>query len=144
MDAIAANANRLIGGFSTAVLRYIDGAAHLAAFTPTDPAGDRVLQSSFPVPFAQFPPYRLVASGVAAQLPDTEVEPAARDIARARGYRSMLFAPLMSDGQAIGTILNDDVNQPPVAVDDSATTDEDTSLTLTQANLKGNDTLTVE
>ncbi|MGY3080915.1 hypothetical protein ACVWZZ_007323 [Bradyrhizobium sp. LM6.10] len=60
-DAIAANANRLIGGFSTAVLRYIDGAAHLAAFTPTDPAGDRVLQSSFPVPFAQFPPYQLVA-----------------------------------------------------------------------------------
>jgi two-component system NtrC family sensor kinase len=104
-DAIAANANRLIGGFSTAVLRYIDGAAHLAAFTPTDPAGDRVLQSSFPVPFAQFPPYRLVANGVAAQLPDTEVEPAARDIARARGYRSMLFAPLMSDGAAIGVII---------------------------------------
>ncbi|MGY4508126.1 GAF domain-containing protein [Bradyrhizobium sp. USDA 3650] len=104
-DAIAANANRLIGGFSTAVLRYIGGAAHLAAFTPTDPAGDRVLQASFPVPFAQFPPYRLVANGAAAQLPDTEVEPAARDIARARGYRSMLFAPLMSDGEAIGIII---------------------------------------
>ncbi|MBR0852923.1 GAF domain-containing sensor histidine kinase [Bradyrhizobium liaoningense] len=104
-DAIAANANRLIGGFSTAVLRYIDGAAHLAAFTPTDPVGDRVLQSSFPVPFAQFPPYRLVANGAAAQLLDTEIEPAARDIARARGYRSMLFAPLMSEGEAIGVII---------------------------------------
>ncbi len=104
-DAIATNANRLIGGFSTAVLRYIDGAAHLAAFTPTDPAGDRVLQASFPVPFAQFPPYRLVANGTAAQLPETELEPAARDIARARGYRSMLFAPLMSDGEAIGVII---------------------------------------
>ncbi|WFU22533.1 GAF domain-containing protein [Bradyrhizobium sp. CB1717] len=104
-DAIAANANRLIGGFSTAVLRYNDGAAHLAAFTPTDPAGDRVLQASFPVPFAQFPPYRLVANGAAAQLPDTELEPAARDIARARGYRSMLFAPLMSEGEAIGIII---------------------------------------
>ena len=104
-DAIAANANRLIGGFSTAVLRYVDGAAHLAAFTPTDPAGDRVLQASFPVPFAQFPPYSLVADGAAAQLPDTEIEPAARDIARARGYRSMLFAPLMSEGEAIGIII---------------------------------------
>ncbi|WP_407184275.1 GAF domain-containing protein [Bradyrhizobium centrosematis] len=104
-DAIAANANRLIGGFSTAVLRYVDGAAHLAAFTPTDPAGDRVLQASFPVPFAQFPPYQLVAKGAAAQLPDTELEPAARDIARARGYRSMLFAPLMSEGEAIGIII---------------------------------------
>ncbi|TQF32949.1 GAF domain-containing protein [Bradyrhizobium sp. UNPA324] len=104
-EAIAANANRLIGGFSTAVLRYVDGAAHLAAFTPTDPAGDRVLQASFPVPFAQFPPYQLVAKGAAAQLPDTELEPAARDIARARGYRSMLFAPLMSEGEAIGLII---------------------------------------
>lgn len=104
-EAIAVNANRLIGGFSTAVLRYIDGAAHLAAFTPTDPAGDRVLQASFPVPFAQFPPYQLVANGVAAQLPDTEFEPAARDIARARGYRSMLFTPLMSEGEAIGIII---------------------------------------
>ncbi len=104
-DAIAANANRLIGGFSTAVLRYVDGAAHLAAFTPTDPAGDRVLQASFPVPFARFPPYGLVANGTAAQLPNTELEPAARDIARARGYRSMLFAPLMSEGEAIGIII---------------------------------------
>ncbi|WP_339038550.1 GAF domain-containing protein [Bradyrhizobium symbiodeficiens] len=104
-DAIAANANRLIGGFSTAVLRYVDGAAHLAAFTPTDPAGDRMLQASFPVPFAQFPPYSLVANGAAAQLPDTELEPAARDIAHARGYRSMLFAPLMSEGEAIGLII---------------------------------------
>ncbi|MCK1738210.1 GAF domain-containing protein [Bradyrhizobium sp. 138] len=104
-EAIAANANRLIGGFSTAVLRYVDGAAHLAAFTPTDPAGDRVLQASFPVPFARFPPYSLVAHGAAAQLPDTELEPAARDIARARGYRSMLFTPLMSEGEAIGIII---------------------------------------
>jgi two-component system NtrC family sensor kinase len=104
-DAIAANANRLIGGFSTAVLRYIDGAAHLAAFTPGDPAGDRVLQDSFPVPFAQFPAYRLVANGQSAQLPDTELEPAARDIARARGFRSMLFTPLMSEGEAKGVII---------------------------------------
>ncbi|MGX1170295.1 GAF domain-containing protein [Bradyrhizobium sp. DASA03005] len=104
-EAIATNANRLIGGFSTAVLRYIDGAAHLAAFTPTDPTGDRVLQASFPVRFAQFPPYQLVANGAAAQLPDTELEPAARDIARARGYRSMLFTPLMSEGEAIGIII---------------------------------------
>ncbi|SDI37787.1 GAF domain-containing protein [Bradyrhizobium sp. Rc2d] len=104
-EAIAGNANRLIGGFSTAVLRYVDGAAHLAAFTPTDPAGDRVLQASFPVAFTQFPPYQLVANGAAAQLPDTELEPAARDIARARGYRSMLFTPLMSEGEAIGIII---------------------------------------
>ncbi|MET3909738.1 two-component system NtrC family sensor kinase [Bradyrhizobium sp. S3.3.6] len=104
-DAIATNANRLIGGFSTAVLRYIDGAAHLAAFTPGDPAGDRVLQESFPVPLAQFPAHQLTASGESTQLPDTELEPAARDIARARGFRSMLFTPLMSEGEAKGVII---------------------------------------
>ncbi|QQN66402.1 GAF domain-containing protein [Bradyrhizobium diazoefficiens] len=104
-ESIAANANRLIGGFSTAVLRYIDGAAHLAAFTPGDAAGDRVLQASFPVPFAQFPAYQLTANGESAQLPDTELEPAARDIARARGFRSMLFTPLMSEGEAKGVII---------------------------------------
>ncbi|MGH6714336.1 MAG: GAF domain-containing protein, partial [Bradyrhizobium sp.] len=101
---IVASANRLIGGFSTAIFRYTDGAIHLAAFTPTDPAGDAVLQSSFPVPSDKFPPYHLVQDGAPAELPDTELEPAARDIARARGYRSMLFAPLMNEGTAIGII----------------------------------------
>src|SRR5205814_7937457 len=39
-QAIADRANRLIGGFSTAVYRFINGIAHLAAFTPTSPAAD--------------------------------------------------------------------------------------------------------
>lgn len=103
-DAIVHSANRLIGGFSTALFRHADGKVHLAAFTPTDPAGDAVLQSSFPVPFDRFPPYELTRDGAHAELPDTETEPAARDIARARGYRSMLFAPLMDNGESIGII----------------------------------------
>ena len=103
-DAIVHSANRLIGGFSTAVFRYGDGKIHLAAFTPTDAEGDAVLQSSFPVPLEAFPPYHLTLDGAPAELPDTETEPAARDIARARGYRSMLFAPLMNDGVAVGII----------------------------------------
>jgi GAF domain-containing protein len=103
-EAIVGSANRLIGGFSTALFRFADGAIHLAAFTPTDPAGDAVLQSSFPMPSANFPPYHLVRDGAPAELVDTELEPAARDIARARGYRSMLFAPLMNEGNAVGVI----------------------------------------
>jgi GAF domain-containing protein len=103
-EAIAHSANRLIGGFSAAVFRYIDGQIHLAAFTPTDAEGDAVLQSSFPAPLAEFPPYELTREGAPAELPDTETEPAARDIARARGYRSMLFAPLMNEGVAVGII----------------------------------------
>src|SRR5262249_30331490 len=103
-DAIVHSANRLIGGFSTAVFRYRDGKIHLAGFTPTDAEGDAFLQSSFPVPPEQFPPYQLTLNGAPAELPDTEAEPAAREIARARGYRSMLFAPLMNEGVAVGII----------------------------------------
>ncbi|NOJ45676.1 GAF domain-containing protein [Bradyrhizobium sp. WSM 1744] len=103
-DAIADRANRLIGGFSAALFRYMDGKIQLAAFTPTDPAGDAVLQASFPVPLDEFPPYHLTREGVPAELPDTDLEPAARDIARARGYRSMLFAPMMNNGEAVGII----------------------------------------
>jgi GAF domain-containing protein len=103
-DAIAESANRLIDGFSAAVFRYIDDKIHLAAFTPTDTAGDTVLQASFPAPLDEFPPYHLTREGAPAELPDTDIEPAARKIARARGYRSMLFAPLMNDSAAIGII----------------------------------------
>ena len=38
-EAIATSSNRLIGGFSTAVLRFIGGNVHLAAFTPTNAGG---------------------------------------------------------------------------------------------------------
>src|SRR4051812_39637636 len=35
-EAIASSAKRLLGGFSTAVLRFLDGTVHLAALTPTN------------------------------------------------------------------------------------------------------------
>ena len=37
-EAIADSAKRLLGAFSTAVFRFVDGTVHLAAFTPTNPA----------------------------------------------------------------------------------------------------------
>ena len=103
-DAVVANAKRLIGGFSSAIWRFGGDAVELAAFTPTDPAGDEALKASFPVPITRFPPYELIRHGAPAELPDTETEAAARDIAQARGFRSMLFAPLMNDGVAVGVI----------------------------------------
>src|ERR1700761_1030564 len=44
-EAIATSANRLLGGFSTAAFRFVDGVAYLAAFTPIDPASDEVLKA---------------------------------------------------------------------------------------------------
>jgi two-component system NtrC family sensor kinase len=105
-DAIAASAKRLIGGFSTSVFRFVDGVAHVAAFTPTNPAADQLLKASFPRPVAEFPPFELALAGAVVQVPDTEAEPDARmkQIARARGFRSALNAPLMSKETALGLI----------------------------------------
>jgi two-component system NtrC family sensor kinase len=105
-DAIAASANRLIGGYSTAVLRFLDGTVHLAAFTPTTPEADFVLTSSLPGPTAAFKPFELAARGVPTQIADTETfeDERIREVARARGYRSILYAPLVSAGVPIGVI----------------------------------------
>src|SRR5215471_5816878 len=54
-DAIASSANRLIGGYSTAVFRFIDGVQHLKAFTSTTPEADEVLKNTFPIPLANAP-----------------------------------------------------------------------------------------
>jgi two-component system NtrC family sensor kinase len=104
-EAIATSANRLVGGFSSTVFRFIDGVAHLKAFTPTTPAADQVLQTTFPRPVADFPPFQMAQAGEVTRIPDTEaLSDEIGDIARARGFRSMLFAPLMNDGVSIGLI----------------------------------------
>jgi GAF domain-containing protein len=106
-EAIAISANRLIGGFSTAVFRYIDGMQHLEAFTPTNPVADEALRASFPRPLTtSSAPFELLRDGKPTQIVDTESSPniLARDLARLRGFRSMLFTPLMSNGVPIGLI----------------------------------------
>jgi two-component system, NtrC family, sensor kinase len=106
--AIATSANRLLGGFSTTVFRFVDGLMYLKAFTPTNPAADELLQGMFPRPLAEFPIFELVRDGEARQIADTEAEtgiaPVLRDLARSRGFRSMLFTPLMSNRETIGMI----------------------------------------
>jgi two-component system, NtrC family, sensor kinase len=104
-EAIAVSANRVSGGFSSTVFRIIDGIAYLKAFTPTTPAADEVLKATFPRPVVDFPPFRMAQAGEVTQIPDTEaLSDDILNIARARGFRSMLFAPLMNDGMSIGFI----------------------------------------
>ena len=89
-EAIATSANRLIGGFSTAVLRFIDGIVHLAASRrPT--RRRRRLKTSFPRPLADVP-----ASSDDADRRDrpdrrhrNRSTICQREIARARGFRSI-------------------------------------------------------
>ena len=106
-EAIATSANTLIGGFSATVLRFVGDTIYLAAFTPTNQAADAALMASFPRPLAEFPPFLLVRDGETIQLADTEadhVPPGSRELGRLRGFRSVLFAPLMSKSAAIGII----------------------------------------
>ncbi|MBR0741911.1 GAF domain-containing protein [Bradyrhizobium liaoningense] len=104
-DAIAKRANALLGGFSTTVFRFIDGMAHLAAFTPTNSAADEALKNMFPRPIADFESFARTKAGKVVPTPDTEaLTNDIKFIARARGFRSMLFVPLASGGVVIGMI----------------------------------------
>ncbi len=104
-EAIATSSNRLLGGFSCTVVRFIDGMAHLKAFTPTTPEADRVLQSGFPQPVSGFVPFQNAHACEVTQVPDTEaLVGRILNVSRARGFRSMLFAPLVNKGEAIGVI----------------------------------------
>ncbi len=107
-DAIASSSRRLIEGFSTTVFRIVDGVLNLVAYTPTNPAADDALRAMFPRPIAEFPPFAMVRDGAIAQIADTESDPGVptmmRELARLRGYRAMLFTPLMRDASVIGMI----------------------------------------
>ncbi len=107
-DAIAASSKRLLGGFSTTVFRIEGGVLHLVAFTVTNEVADRALAAMFPRPIAEFPPFAMVADGRMAHVEDTERDPRVpamlRELARLRGYRAMLFTPLLRDGAVVGMI----------------------------------------
>jgi len=107
-EAIAERSNRLIDGLSTAVHRVIDDALHLAAFTRTTPAGDAALRASFPRPLSSAAWGENIRNGETVHIPDAEIEwagqPTLLEMARLRGFRSLLFVPLLRDGATIGII----------------------------------------
>ena len=103
-DAIADKANRLIGGFSTAVLRYIDGAAHLAAFTPTDPAGDRVRRPRSRCGSPNFRPTSLCSAGRQRNCPIPSSSPPRGNCTCARLSQHAVRAA-DERGRAIGIII---------------------------------------
>ena len=104
--AIATSANRLLSGFSTAVFRFLNGIVYLEAFTPTTPSANKLLRAAFPSPITEFQPFQLAQRGEPVQIPDIEELPDSqiKSVARARGFRSMLFSPLMINGLPIGLI----------------------------------------
>jgi len=104
-DGIAKAAVRLIGGVSAAVTRTSGDTLHLAALTSTSNVGDELLNSQFPCPVSKLPGHaRALQVRTPYCVSDTEKVPRIRDVARARGYRSAIFVPLLRDKVPIGTI----------------------------------------
>ncbi|PPQ18918.1 hypothetical protein CV770_13290 [Bradyrhizobium sp. AC87j1] len=107
-EAIAERSNRLMGGLSTVFLRLADDMVELVAFTSADPDGDAALKASFPRSAAEYPLLDLVRDGRVAEIADTESElgmrTGARDIGRARGFRSVLLTPLKNEQGLLGLI----------------------------------------
>ena len=105
-EAIAISANRLLGGFSAAVFRFLDGTVYLAASTPVSPAADAALKADFPKSADEFEPFQLAQQAKPFPIPDTEQIPYApiKQITRVHGFRSMLFVPLMNGDDPIGII----------------------------------------
>ena len=107
-EAIAERSNRLVQGLSTTVQSLVDDTLHIMAFTRTSPEADAALQASFPRPLSRFPWGERIRRGEIVHIPDVEVElaefPALLEVARLRGFRSMLFVPLLREGTVIGII----------------------------------------
>jgi two-component system, NtrC family, sensor kinase len=106
-EAIAESAKHLIGGQSAIVTRVVDDQVHLVAFTKRSEAGDRELQSSYPIaltsPLVQS---KVARTGEYIVRTDIDAEPPSKmkELARARGYRSSISIPMLRDGISIGTI----------------------------------------
>ena len=106
-EAIAERSKLLVGGLSTSVTMIIDDMFHLMALTPVSAEADAALKALFPAPLSMLPDIDLILRGETVRIADIEdpnAPPAVREMARLRGYRSVLFVPLMRDGKATGTI----------------------------------------
>jgi two-component system, NtrC family, sensor kinase len=75
--------------------------------TPVNPAADAHLRASFPIPLSEVIWGQPIRRGEILRVADTEAEampPRHRDMGRIRGWRSVVYVPLLSDARPIGAI----------------------------------------
>src|SRR5215467_7367150 len=106
-DTIVMSCKRLLNSHTAVVTRVSEGKLQLAAFTPVSAEADQELKRYYPL---ELDGKGLVASaareGVPFLITDTEMDAHLPNVelARRRGYRSVLIVPMLSQGATIGTI----------------------------------------
>jgi two-component system, NtrC family, sensor kinase len=104
---IAERSNELVGGLSTSVLRFEDGMLHMMAYTRVSPEADAALKIFYPKPLSAMPwgeSARLGKVYITTDIESEDVTAEALQLARLRGWRSVLIVPLLSDKTPIGAI----------------------------------------
>ena len=109
-DTIIRNAVRLVGGFSGVVTRLVDDQLQLAALTSTNPSGDAAQRALWPKPLKEDKSVhgRVITTREPYFVADVESDPSVprqeADVARARGYRSIIAVPLVRNARAVGSM----------------------------------------
>ncbi len=109
LDTIASSAMQLMQGHSAAVLRLKGDELHFAALTSTDATQDEARRKRPPILLsADKVNGEAVMKGRPVVISDTETDPdisvQLREIARARGFRSILVVPMFLEGSVMGTL----------------------------------------
>ena len=108
-DTIVDNAMRLFRAWAVAVMRLDGQFLHLIAARGGLPGTEEYLRRQSPWPIhGVLPGSRCVVDRTVIHIPDAESDPTLdeemRELARTRGYRSVLAAPMLRDGQPIGAL----------------------------------------
>ncbi|MCG6952157.1 MAG: GAF domain-containing protein, partial [Betaproteobacteria bacterium] len=109
-DAVARSSMRLLGALSASVSIRAGDMLQLGAFTSTSKTGDQAVRGLFPLSLTLNRDTILAQSvlkAAPAQVGDAQGSrrrPRLRQIARRRGFQSIIAVPMLSKGTAIGTV----------------------------------------
>ncbi len=109
-DAVARSSMRLLGALSASVSIRAGDTLQLGAFTSTSKAGDQAVKALFPLSLTDNRDTILAQSvlkAAPAQVGDAQGSrrrPRLREVARRRGFQSIIAVPMLSKGRAIGTV----------------------------------------
>ncbi|HSH07134.1 MAG TPA: GAF domain-containing protein, partial [Burkholderiales bacterium] len=109
-DAVARSSMRLLGALSASVSIRAGDTLQLGAFTSTSKTGDQAVKGLFPLSLTDNRDTILAQSvlkATPAQVGDAQSSrrrPRLREVARRRGFQSIIAVPMLSKGVATGTV----------------------------------------